>query len=896
MSLSDKNRKHIEGIADETLATFRKVADTARATLRNWQPPGPEVFANPNTFTSTKATQNLAAIHEARRESIQHLATEPAIARVVAATGKGNKSTFYICRAGTELGMVSYLAPVGRLASIPVGESLSLPNGSYEVLENARLFPALLEKGWDSRNSILEGPNYGPVTVASFLALLAGIPDVDKDVLERLLAEERESANVYEGLRRSVITKMGLRDQPVLDKYQDEIFRLPLSSRLLILGSPGTGKTTTLIRRLGQKLDSEFLEEDERNIVNAMNTAGSDPHRQSWMLFTPTELLKQYVKEAFARENIPASDLRIATWPDHRRQLARNVFGVLRTPSSRGTFVLKEAAASLAADTEERLIALFDDFNAWNATTFIDDIRVAAHELSKDLETQIANLGERLLAILKGARPDTLTSTFVALNAEVEAVHSLVSELKNETDRRIREALNIQVNRNNSFLDELAEYIDNLREAQSDEEEDQDDDEADDDEDTSQPKTGRAAAAVAFMRAVRAQARARARKRTLRKASRIGKIADWLGDRTLREADHVDVGAKLLVQSRARRFVNPVRRFLAGIPRRYRAFRRERQSGNRWYAQAGFIATDLHPLELDVILLAILRGASALLTVPTIVRDLDKAVWSGLRPTYALYRNQVLVDEAPDFSPVQIACMAALAHPRINSFFACGDFNQRLTTWGSRSLDEIKWALPTIDTKVIKVSYRHTRQLNEMARAIVRTAGGADVEVVLPEHVDNEGVPAVLLENAPRRADEIQWLQDRIIEIESFVQQLPSVAILVNSEEEVQQVAEELNSALASQNIRVVPCPNGQVMGQDSDVRVFDVQHIKGLEFEAAFFVGIDRLALAHPKLFDKYLYVGTTRAATYLGLTCEGKLPDKVSALRPLFSSNWKRPSSNPT
>ena len=63
-------------------------------------------------------------------------------------------------------------------------------------------------------------------------------------------------------------------------------------------------------------------------------------------------------------------------------------------------------------------------------------------------------------------------------------------------------------------------------------------------------------------------------------------------------------------------------------------------------------------------------------------------------------------------------------------------------------------------------------------------------------------------------------------------------------------------------------------MGQDSDVRVFDVQHIKGLEFEAAFFLGIDRLARTLPDLFDKYLYVGVTRAATYLGLTCDAELP----------------------
>jgi DNA helicase IV len=51
-------------------------------------------------------------------------------------------------------------------------------------------------------------------------------------------------------------------------------------------------------------------------------------------------------------------------------------------------------------------------------------------------------------------------------------------------------------------------------------------------------------------------------------------------------------------------------------------------------------------------------------------------------------------------------------------------------------------------------------------------------------------------------------------------------------------------------------------------VRVFDVQHIKGLEFEAVLFVGLERLAQRYPDLFEKYLYVGATRAAMFFGMT----------------------------
>lgn len=83
---------------------------------------------------------------------------------------------------------------------------------------------------------------------------------------------------------------------------------------------------------------------------------------------------------------------------------------------------------------------------------------------------------------------------------------------------------------------------------------------------------------------------------------------------------------------------------------------------------------------------------------------------------------------------------------------------------------------------------------------------------------------------------------------------------------------------------------DGNLAGQDNDVRVFDVQHIKGLEFEAVFFVGLDQLAAQRPQLFDKFLYVGATRAAMFLGLvTGKNTLPPRTEPLRERFAENWR-------
>lgn len=893
MDIAQDTKQHIDLIADETLVQFEKVATRAQSELGAASVLGSSSLANVNTLTATSALQHLELINQQNKDSYRRLAVEPAVARITVADESGLRRTYYVCRAGQgipDLGLVSYRAPVGRLASLPVGSEFSLPNGNVvEVLERSQLRPFVSDENWDSRDTVVQGEHFGPVTIESlraFLSTIAGA-EITEDLLDQLLAEESETANVIEGVRRSVIAKMGLRDQPVLDQYQDEIFRLPLDKRLLILGPPGTGKTTTLIRRLGQKLDTAFLDEDEQRTVQSVGANNGSAHANSWLMFTPTELLKQYLKEAFAREGVPASDLRIRTWFDYRRELARNTFGVLRAGSGGGSYVLKDASEILTAGAVDSPVAWFTDFNEWQRSTFLNEIGQAAQGLSENAEPTINALGQRLLAITQGADSGSLSATFSSLAAEVAGIQTLVGDMKAFTDKKIHGALNLQLNRNKAFVDELVKFIDGLQQGPDGEADDLDDQDGDDD-DVNIPRTGRAAAATAYIKAVRAQARSYASKRSVGKNSRNGKVIDWLGDRGLGQADRSEVGASLVVQASARRFVNPVKRFIDGIPKRYRAFRRLRQEESKWYRKEGFGPTDLNPLELDAILLGILRGANDLLSKPNIVRDIDSPVWSSLKPVLELYKNQILVDEVTDFSPIQVACMAALSHPRIRSFFACGDFNQRLTTWGIRSVDQMKWVYPEIEVREITVSYRQSRQLNELARSLIDAAGGTGQGATLPEHVNSDGVAPALLEGASEPTVVVDWLAQRVREIERFVGQLPSIAVFVESEAEVQPIADALNASLADENTQVVACPKGQVMGQDNDVRVFHVEHIKGLEFEAVFFVGIDRLASLHPQLFDKYLYVGTTRAATYLGVTCDDVLPSAIATLRPMFVANW--------
>ena len=531
---------------------------------------------------------------------------------------------------------------------------------------------------------------------------------------------------------------------------------------------------------------------------------------------------------------------------------------------------------------------------AWQQSAFIDRLRIAADQLASMGEGKLSELGEALLTLLESDGPVDIARIFRAFRARAEEARTLAADLKSEIDNAIRRDLVLQVNRNRNFLDELAAFIDTLGDSAKrqlgdgevrDEEEDDEDDE---DEEEGKPRPGRRGAEIAFRRAVRTQARATAIGRTLRKGTIAEGIIEWIGDRGFDADERMKMGRSVLVRARVRSFVNPVKFYMDGLPTRYRGYRRARQSKDRWYLKGAIRRTDIHPLELDMLLLSTLRGARQLLVSTEVRRNLQEPFWAALRTVHDSYRNQIFADEATDFSHVQLACMSALSHPVTRSFFACGDFNQRLTAWGTRSTSEIAWADAGIGIERVTIGYRQSRELNEFARQIVRIAGGMEHDVVLPAHADRDGVPPVLAENISVDADVGQWLANRVTEIESFVGQLPSIAILVPEEEQVAPVAKALGEALSEQNVNVVACPNGQVIGQDNDIRVFDAQHIKGLEFEAVFFKDVDRLAEVYPDLFGKFLYVGATRAATYLGLTCSDTLPAVISGLRSMFSSEW--------
>jgi DNA helicase IV len=247
------------------------------------------------------------------------------------------------------------------------------------------------------------------------------------------------------------------------------------------------------------------------------------------------------------------------------------------------------------------------------------------------------------------------------------------------------------------------------------------------------------------------------------------------------------------------------------------------------------------------------------------------------------YLTQVFVDEATDFSAVQLACTMELAHPRLRSWFACGDLLQRITAHGVQDLSQIEWIArggSAVDIREVRIGYRQARRLRELSAAL---AGRQERGVEAPEGEEDADIWPLLAEH--HTEDRLgAWLGDRILEVEHAVGRVPSIAVFVDGDDRIDDLVAATRPSLEKRNVPIVGCKGGRLVGDAREVRVFDIRHIKGLEFEAVFFAGIDRLAERLPDLFDRYLYVGITRAATYLGVTCEASLPTRLDFVRPRF------------
>lgn len=114
-----------------------------------------------------------------------------------------------------------------------------------------------------------------------------------------------------------------LRYQPILDPWQEEIKRSNIfNTSICIDGGPGTGKTTTMIQRIKFLIDENALSDYFPNLPKDQKEKLLNQNK-SWVFFSPSELLKLFLKNNMIQEGLEASDDRVLVWADFKSTLIK---------------------------------------------------------------------------------------------------------------------------------------------------------------------------------------------------------------------------------------------------------------------------------------------------------------------------------------------------------------------------------------------------------------------------------------------------------------------------------------------------------------------------------------------------------------------------------------------
>lgn len=224
--------------------------------------------------------------------------------------------------------------------------------------------------------------------------------------------------------------------------------------------------------------------------------------------------------------------------------------------------------------------------------------------------------------------------------------------------------------------------------------------------------------------------------------------------------------------------------------------------------------------------------------------------------------HHVIVDEAQDFSPFQIALLKQMTQG--NSFTILGDLSQAIHEYqGIKSWDEFLEIFNLDEVKYYELnrSYRSTMEIIHFANEIISKAN----------------IPVSLANPVFRSGDKVKMIQventNRITTIIKTIEQLQhkkmdTIAIIGRTEEE----CAHLHGALSEVGLSATFIHSKQ-RKYEGGISVVPVYLAKGLEFDAVLLIDVDEQHYEATKQDAKLLYVGCTRALHKLCVLYSGRI-----------------------
>ena len=778
------------------------------------------------------------------------------------------------------------------------GQSLLRPSLS-ELLEEIEQ----LEQGLEVDRSRLEEVQRDQIE--SVGEVLEDEAITEESLLEKIASQETQLNALYAKSKSFIREQVKLRYQPILDPIQESIKRSNIySGTVCIDGGPGTGKTTSLIQRIKFLLDEEFLRDEEMTKEYLKDLSPSEIKvvregikNNNWIFFSPNELLSIYLKDSMNREGLQASTKTVSIWKNYRRDLFRAY--KLTDSDTRSPFLMFRNNDLLIQENPKDVLRYYEDFQE----TILDKARSKFQTI---LDIEVEHFSWKRLG---GS-----IQQYIQQNVEIETIRDLYRVYYN-LNKQFNDQFKGLNQRYKELLDKSTEKLIAQIPSETIEdikalfnswiEEAEDDDQGKlEGEDFGEQGT---APVNEFEILLARRLKALIRKMGLNNfeksslSSRDRALRDLIGD--LDKENYKSIGDLAYLKKHFERITLGIsRNVLKEIPMLYKQFRKDENIRNRGYWNQALLEKiiqkdnnkRLHNNEIAFLISVINELVVEYLnTYPSVARlDNDKYIKG-----YMEYKKVVIaVDEASDFHLLDLKCMYSFKDYRVGSVTYSGDIMQRMTAEGIKDWRHMELLLPNVDVRALEKSYRQSPSLLDLAKRVYQESRGKQPIYDSFLKKDPEEPKPLLMVDSDEN-ERIAWMVQRILEINTAYGDVtfPSIAIFVPNESELDRTAKLMQEydELFDVGIEVQACRDGAALGDSKAVRIFSIDNIKGLEFEAVFFHNIDRMKDSEKgDLILNYLYVGLSRATFYMGLTAEANLTGNIAFLNDELEQgvNWKK------
>ena len=723
-----------------------------------------------------------------------------------------------------------------------------------------------------------------------------------KILLQRIETKEQEKKSYLDKAQGFIRKCAQLRYQPILDPAQESIKRSKIfDGTLIINGGPGTGKTTSLIQRI-KFLISPSIE--EYKVLTQTQKDVLFSQKTSWIFYSPNELLALFLRNSMKSEELTADSERVKVWASHKNDLVKIYRFVSET---KRPFLIYNKA---------RGINLFTN-NAKSISTIIEGLENSYMNFQKGKLNKVAEID---VTPFKWKRPGQSIQRHIKERDNAKSIEdliglflSLAETFKNETDTNSAEyktiiekvALRIQViiQKDNERTATLSALLKQWKTEFAGTEEDEDE-EADIEQEDFEEKEE--LTTFDFEKELFIKLKSLCRKQALKKYDRNTKLSKR--DRELlalipevtEQKEYDSLGQAAYFKKFFERITKGIAaNILREVPMIYKKYRREQLSlkSDNWNLTIldELVKKDrnsrIHPDEQALLLLFVNKIVLKICKSFRIqFNNINHPYINGFK-THC--KPVIGIDEATDFSIIDLIAINSFGHPELSSVTLSGDLMQRMTSEGLTSWQDFTQVISNSEVKNLNISYRQSPTLLSLAKAIYQKSTKQVANYVSYIEKD-DAEPKPLMFISPKEDDKLQWIADRILEIyRAHGDSIPSIAIFLPEESQLETFANYLGGldTLADVGIPVKSCRDGQVLGDETSVRVFSIKVIKGLEFESVFFHNIDELQTQNlaNNLFLRYLYVGLSRATFYLGMTISNELPDEFAFIADSFDKTGK-------